>query len=194
MEGRAVPNLRSSGGVCFEVKEPGDRRGAGRHSACEDAGADGVPLHDPDGRNAITEARQYVFTEWNPMAAGDLKASRSVWDTNGDGRLTAADTEFAKLKVMVTNAAPPGSLQHSLSTVALIRTKRPATINRTRPRCRLTSRQFSGHPQSAGLPSKSCPNQPIARRRVEGLRHPCSCNLHLRAQAQGQVRRLSAIT
>ena len=69
------------------------------------AGAgDGVLFYDPDGRNAITEARQYVFTEWNPTAAGDLEALRSVWDTNGDGKLSAADAEFAKFKVMVTNA------------------------------------------------------------------------------------------
>jgi hypothetical protein len=63
-----------------------------------------VLFYDPDGRNAITEHRQYVFTEWNPTAAGDLEALRSIWDTNGDGKLTAADAEFAKFKVMVTNA------------------------------------------------------------------------------------------
>ncbi|MDP3195684.1 hypothetical protein, partial [Tabrizicola sp.] len=69
------------------------------------AGAgDGVLFYDPDGRGAITEHRQYVFTEWNPTAAGDLEALRSIWDTNGDGKLTAADAEFAKFKVMVTNA------------------------------------------------------------------------------------------
>lgn len=69
------------------------------------AGAgDGVLFYDPDGRNAITEQRQYVFTEWNPTASGDLEALRSIWDTNGDGKLSAADTEFAKFKVMVTNA------------------------------------------------------------------------------------------
>jgi hypothetical protein len=69
------------------------------------AGAgDGVLFFDPDGRNAITEQRQYVFTEWNPTAAGDLEAIRSIWDSNGDGKLTAADTDFAKFKVLVTNA------------------------------------------------------------------------------------------
>ena len=69
------------------------------------AGAgDGVLFYDPDGRNAITEKRQYVFTEWNPTASGDLEALRSVWDSNGDVKLTAADAEFAKFKVMVTNA------------------------------------------------------------------------------------------
>lgn len=69
------------------------------------AGAgDGVLFFDPDGRNAITEARQYVFTEWDPTAQGDLEAIRSTFDSNGDGKLTAADAEFAKFKVMVTNA------------------------------------------------------------------------------------------
>lgn len=69
------------------------------------AGAgDGVLFYDPDGRNAITEHRQYVFTEWNLTAAGDLQALRSIWDTNGDGKLSAADAEFAKFKVLVTNA------------------------------------------------------------------------------------------
>ena len=69
------------------------------------AGAgDGVLFYDPDGRNAITEERQYVFTDWAPTAQGDLEAIRQVWDTNGDGKLTSADAEFAKFKVMVTNA------------------------------------------------------------------------------------------
>jgi len=69
------------------------------------AGAgDGVLFFDPDGRNAITEARQYVFTEWDPTATGDMEAIRSVFDSNGDGKLTAADADFAKFKVLVTNA------------------------------------------------------------------------------------------
>ena len=48
---------------------------------------------DPDGRNAITEHRQYVFTEWNPTAAGDPEAGRTGWRrkcprwTNADGCL-----------------------------------------------------------------------------------------------------------
>lgn len=46
-------------------------------------------FYDSDGWNAITEHRQYVFNEWNPTAAGDLEALRSIWDTNGDGRLAA---------------------------------------------------------------------------------------------------------
>jgi hypothetical protein len=76
------------------------------------AGAgDGVLFYDAGNDNQITEEREYVFTEWNPTAAGDLEALRSVWDTNGDGKLTAADAEFAKFKVMVTNADGSTSVQ-----------------------------------------------------------------------------------
>lgn len=50
----------------------------------------GVLFFDPDGRNAITEERQYVFTEWDPTVTGDLEAIRSILDSNGDGKLTGA--------------------------------------------------------------------------------------------------------
>jgi len=65
---------------------------------------DGVLFYDAGDDNQITEKREFVFTEWNPTAAGDLEALRSIWDTNGDGKLSAADAEFAKFKVLVTNA------------------------------------------------------------------------------------------
>ena len=55
-------------------------------------------------RNSITEKRQYVFTEWDPTATSDLDALRSVFDNNGDGKLTSADADFAKFKVLVVNA------------------------------------------------------------------------------------------
>jgi hypothetical protein len=71
----------------------------------------GVLFFDPDGRNAITEKRQYVFTEWNATASGDLEAVRSVWDSNGDGKLTVVDADFAKFKVLVTNADGRASVQ-----------------------------------------------------------------------------------
>jgi hypothetical protein len=45
-----------------------------------------------------------VFTEWDPTAEDDLAALRSVFDSNGDGKLTAADAAFAQFKVLVTNA------------------------------------------------------------------------------------------
>lgn len=69
------------------------------------AGAgDAVLFYDPDGRNAITEARQYIFSEWDPTAGSDMEALRAVFDANGDGKLTAADADFAKFKLLVTNA------------------------------------------------------------------------------------------
>ncbi|MBG6163791.1 hypothetical protein IWQ54_003462 [Labrenzia sp. EL_195] len=65
---------------------------------------DGILYFDPDGRNEITEKRQFVFTEWDPTATSDLEALASVFDSNGDGVLNASDADFSKFKLMVTNA------------------------------------------------------------------------------------------
>ncbi|MCV0426756.1 MAG: DUF4214 domain-containing protein, partial [Roseibium sp.] len=65
---------------------------------------DGILFYDPDGRDEITEKRQFVFTEWDPTSTSDLEALASVFDSNGDGVLNAGDAEFANFKVMVTNA------------------------------------------------------------------------------------------
>ncbi|MEM5585968.1 calcium-binding protein [Roseibium sp. AS2] len=65
---------------------------------------DGVLYFDPDGRNEITEKRQFVFTEWDPTSTSDLEALASVFDSNGDGVLNAGDADFGKFKVLVTNA------------------------------------------------------------------------------------------
>ncbi len=65
---------------------------------------DGVLYFDPDGRNEITEKRQFIFTEWDPTATNDLEALASVFDSNGDGVLNASDADFSKFKLMVTNA------------------------------------------------------------------------------------------
>lgn len=74
------------------------------HRTAWAAAGNGVLFFDPDGRNAITEKRQYVFTEWDPTANSDLEAIRAIFDSNGDGKLTAADLAFAKFKLLVTNA------------------------------------------------------------------------------------------
>ncbi|TAG24526.1 MAG: hypothetical protein EAZ40_06220, partial [Rhodobacterales bacterium] len=75
-----------------------------QHRTSWAAAGNGVLFFDVGNDGLITEEREYVFTEWSPTAAGDLEAIRAVWDTNGDGKLTAADADFAKFKVMVTNA------------------------------------------------------------------------------------------
>jgi hypothetical protein len=68
------------------------------------AAGNGVLFFDPDGRNAITEDRQYIFTKWDPTAADDMAALRGAFDSNGDGKLTNLDTDFAKFKLLVSNA------------------------------------------------------------------------------------------
>ncbi|WP_208860676.1 DUF4214 domain-containing protein, partial [Pseudovibrio ascidiaceicola] len=74
------------------------------HRTAWAASGDGVLFYDPDGRNAITEKRQFVFTEWDPTATSDMEALASVFDSNGDGVLSAEDAGFAKFKLLVTNA------------------------------------------------------------------------------------------
>ncbi|WP_195822546.1 DUF4214 domain-containing protein [Roseobacter sp. MH60115] len=72
------------------------------------AGAgDGVLFIDDDGDGAISEKKEYVFTEWDPTATDDLAALRAVFDSNDDGVLDASDARFADFKVLVTN--PDGS-------------------------------------------------------------------------------------
>lgn len=81
-----------------------------KHRTAWAGAGDGVLFYDPDGTGAITEKRQYVFTEWGerrkrngpgdrfrqrtrraPTATDDLAALRSVFDSNGDGVLNASD-------------------------------------------------------------------------------------------------------
>lgn len=74
------------------------------------AGAgDGVLFYDANGDGLISEKREYIFTEWDPTATSDLEALRAVFDSNGDGKLTAA--EFANHhtpeQTMATGAAYP---------------------------------------------------------------------------------------
>ena len=59
---------------------------------------------DPNGANAIRNADQYVFSDWDPSASSDMEALRDVFDTNHDGKLDAGDAAFAQFKLMVTHA------------------------------------------------------------------------------------------
>ena len=77
--------------------------GLKNRTAWADAGT-AVLFYDPDGHNDIVEKRQYVFTEWDPTAASDIDALRSVFDLGGDGLLDAQDAAFANFKLMVTLA------------------------------------------------------------------------------------------
>ena len=68
------------------------------------AGAGSAVLFvDPNGDNAIRNADQYVFSDWDPSASSDMEALRDVFDTNHDGKLDAGDADFAQFKLMVTN-------------------------------------------------------------------------------------------
>jgi Ca2+-binding RTX toxin-like protein len=70
---------------------------------------DGVLFFDVGGVNdagdgQLTQKREFVFTEWDPSAKGDLEALASYFDTNGDGVLNSSDAKWSQFKVMVTNA------------------------------------------------------------------------------------------
>ncbi len=79
------------------------------HRTAWAAAGDGVLFFDVGNDGLIGEKREYVFTEWDPTATSDLKALRAAFDTNGDGKLTAADAGFSQFKVMVTK--PDGSTE-----------------------------------------------------------------------------------
>ncbi|EEE35135.1 iron-regulated protein FrpC [Rhodobacteraceae bacterium KLH11] len=73
------------------------------------ASGNGVLFYDADGDGAISEKREYVFTEWDPTATSDIEALRAVFDSNGDGVFDANDEAWDDFKVLVTNA--DGSLE-----------------------------------------------------------------------------------
>ncbi|WP_210327727.1 calcium-binding protein [Aminobacter carboxidus] len=61
----------------------------------------GVLVIDADGDGKISRSSEFVFTEWDPTATGDLAAIKSVFDTNGNGKLDAGDARWNDFKVMV---------------------------------------------------------------------------------------------
>ena len=87
-----------------------------KHRTAWAGAGDGVLFYDTDGDNAISDIREYVFTEWDPTAKDDLAALRSRFDANGDGKLTG--TELTGFKVMKTNA--DGSLTaHTVASLGI---------------------------------------------------------------------------
>jgi hypothetical protein len=82
-----------------------DTDGDGLRSRTAWAGeGDGVLFFDADGDGTLSEAREYIFTEWDPTAGSDIEALRSRFDTNKDGQFSAADDDWADFRVLVTNA------------------------------------------------------------------------------------------
>ena len=84
------------------------------------APGDGVLIFDADGDGAISEALEFIFTEWDPTASSDIAALKAAfdtdddgdidandpatWDVNGDEVVDAADKPFDHFKVLVNNA------------------------------------------------------------------------------------------
>ncbi len=99
--------------VCMEGEE------ALKHGTAWAGAGDGVLFYDTDEDNAISDIREYVFTEWGARrsrnglgdrfrqrtrrtpgtAKDDLAALRSRFDTDSNGKLMGGD---GGLQVMVT--------------------------------------------------------------------------------------------
>jgi hypothetical protein len=66
----------------------------------------------------VRQHRGCHFTQWDPTARSDLEALRSVYDTNGDGKLTSADSTWSQFRVAVTE--PDGTLSyHTLGALGI---------------------------------------------------------------------------
>jgi len=61
----------------------------------------GVLVIDADGDGKISRSSEFAFTEWDPTAAGDLEAIKSVFDSNHNGKLDAGDARWSEFKVAV---------------------------------------------------------------------------------------------
>lgn len=82
-----------------------DAAGDGYQHRTAWAGAgNGMLVYDTNGDGKITQANQINFTLWDPTAKSDMQALLDVFDTNHNGKLDAGDANFAKFKVLVTNA------------------------------------------------------------------------------------------
>ncbi|NEK20620.1 hypothetical protein GR257_38415 [Rhizobium leguminosarum] len=61
----------------------------------------GVLVIDADGDGKISRSSEFVFTEWDSSATGDLEALKHVFDTNSNGKLDAGDAQWSKFRVDV---------------------------------------------------------------------------------------------
>ena len=82
-----------------------DTTGSGYKNQVAWAGAGNAVLFiDPTNSNTITQANQYIFTDWDPTATSDMQALLDVFDTNHSGTLDSGDADWSQFKLMVTNA------------------------------------------------------------------------------------------
>ncbi|MFS8123583.1 adhesin [Rhizobium sp. BR 250] len=61
----------------------------------------GVLVLDGDGDGKISRSSEFVFTDWDSSASGDLEAVRNVFDTNQNGKLDAGDSRWTEFKVAI---------------------------------------------------------------------------------------------
>ncbi|MDQ0507333.1 hypothetical protein [Xanthobacter agilis] len=89
-----------------------DMEGDGTQHRTAWAGAgDGVLVYDRTGSGDVDNPKAFQFTQYSPGAESDMEALADVFDTNGDGKLSAADDEWSKFKVLFTNSAGAKSLK-----------------------------------------------------------------------------------
>jgi len=60
---------------------------------------DGFLVYDENGNKVVDDGSEIVFADRHPDAKTDLEALRLVFDSNGDGLLTAADAAFSSFGV-----------------------------------------------------------------------------------------------
>ncbi|MBI2719337.1 MAG: hypothetical protein HYX36_11360, partial [Rhizobiales bacterium] len=91
--GGGVPILLDLTGAGIQVAEysrsqkfvDSEADGKGHRTAWAGVGT-AVLFVDSDGSNTINEKKEYIFTEWDRTAVGDIEAIRSVFDSNHDGK------------------------------------------------------------------------------------------------------------
>lgn len=64
----------------------------------------GVLVIDTNNDGKINRSNEFVFTEWDSSATGDLEAVRNVFDSNHNGKLDAGDARWSEFKVLVDGA------------------------------------------------------------------------------------------
>ncbi|WP_162236029.1 hypothetical protein [Devosia sp. Leaf64] len=75
-----------------------------KHRTAWAGAGDGVLVRDHGNDGIINLANEIDFTKWDTTARSDIEALRNIFDTNHDGKLSAADADWSLFKVLVTNS------------------------------------------------------------------------------------------